>query len=594
MDSCSLPEILCVLARLVPLLVNYQTPEDLASPRQLRDGEEYDFIIAGAGPAGCVLANRLSEMKEWKVLLLESGGEEPLVSAIPALTPMIWNSRIDWHYYTQPDPRLCGGKPCFFSTGRGLGGGSLHNNMIYNRGSSLVYDQWGRLGNHGWGYKDVLPYFKKWENNLDYPINNDEKFHGVGGPQSVKRFPYIDKNVYPLYEAFQELGYPSIDINAHFKPGTMILQFFQKNGKRQSSNKAYLKPIRRNRPNLKIVTNVRVTKVIINPKTKMAEGVEYASENNRNLKGKIFARKEVIISCGAINSPQVLMLSGIGPRSTLEPLGIKVIEDLKVGYNFLNHMLSGGLDFVLSNQQSTTESSDQIFADILNYAINHRGPLSGQGIFHVIGVINSGYTNKSDFPDITFNFGPSAGLLNTEASNSLTIPLSYYTRYTPAIINLAPKYVGLISINSSDPFTLPQIYPWYKSHEDNEIFIRGYKFLVNRLSKTKALKDLNISVDITPKELCKNYELFSDKYFNCLAVNYTDFTNHFSGSCKMGPKGDNTAVVSPELKVHNIKNLRVVDTSVTPTLMSGHTNALALMIGEKGADLIQQDWLSKV
>ncbi|XP_069685881.1 glucose dehydrogenase [FAD, quinone]-like [Periplaneta americana] len=588
--NCQLSKMLCALAKIVSLLINYQTPEDLASPQQLKDGDEYDFIIVGAGPAGCVLANRLSEIADWEILLIEAGGEEPGISKVPSLMAHTWNSRLNWHYESEPHPSICNGEPCFFSTGKGLGGGSVHNDMIYYRGLWDFYDRWEATGAEGWGYNDVLQYYKKFENNLDSPYNQDKEFHSTGGPQAVSRLPYTDKNVRPLIEAFKELGYPERDLNGRNQTGVMEIQYFQKNGVRQSSGTSYLHPIRNKRPNLTIVTNVRVTQIIINS-DKRAEGVRFVGEKDRSISGKLRARKEVILSAGAINSPQILMLSGIGPRKTLESLRIKVVEDLKVGYNFQNHMGSSGISIKLSEQQKTTKSDVGVFTDILQYSVSHNGPLSGQGTSQVLAVINS-LNNTNETPDIAVFFGAEETLLNEKYSSDALSPLCYYDRAVILIENLKPKFIGRIDINTTDPFAQPLIYPWKSAGEDNnDVFISGYK-VIEKLFNTKALKQLNITIDPKPRELCRHLEFLSDSYYECLVVQYGDFFNHFSGSCKMGSKDDDSAVVDPRLKVRNVHGLRVVDCSIIPILGTGNTNAVTLMIGEKGADLIKQDWLT--
>ncbi|PSN36226.1 hypothetical protein C0J52_22805, partial [Blattella germanica] len=209
------------------------------------------------------------------------------------------------------------------------------------------------IGNAGWGSEEILSYFKKWENNQDFNIYKNKKYHSTEGLQSVGRFPYVDENAETLLKAFNASGYRNTDFNGANPTGYSLMQYFQKDGERQSSSRAFISPIRKTRSNLKIVTNVRVTKIIINAKSKEAEGIEYVWENNRNQKGKLFARKEVILSTGPMSSPQLLMLSGIGPKEVLEKYQIKVIENLQVGGNLQNHIQSGSIDLVLNSRKTT-------------------------------------------------------------------------------------------------------------------------------------------------------------------------------------------------------------------------------------------------
>ncbi|KAJ9588982.1 hypothetical protein L9F63_017717 [Diploptera punctata] len=397
--ACPMSAALCTILSLLPYNFEYQTPADLASPKQLHDGDVYDFIIVGAGPAGSVLANRLSEIPSWKVLLLESGGEESKLGEIPAFQPFLSQTRFTWNYTTVPDDRICAGAPCLWVTGRGLGGGSLHNNMIYNRGNSHTFDEWEQMGNAGWGYEEMLYYFKKSENNQDPLIARNKIYHSTKGPQTVSQFPYVDKNVKKIIETFHQLGYPDADINGVNQTGVCLMQHLQKDGGRQSSAKSFLYPIREKRNNLKIVTNVRVTKVIINPQTKEAEGVEYTWENKRHVKGKVYARKEVIISTGPMATPQLLMLSGVGPNKTLVPLGIDVIQNLPVGQNYQNHIQSGSLNFTLNDTNIMMPNDEETLRDFLDYFTKRRGPLASEGFFDVSAFISSRYTDSS-YPDV--------------------------------------------------------------------------------------------------------------------------------------------------------------------------------------------------
>jgi Choline dehydrogenase and related flavoproteins len=451
-------------------------------------------------------------------------------------------------------------------------------------------------GNVGWAFKDVLPYFKKWENNSDPDIAQDTEYHSVGGPQNVGRYPYHDKNTQPLLDAFQELGYQQVDFNGRNQTGVMHAQFFQNDGARQSSNQAYLSLIRNKRPNLTVITNIRVTKVIINSVNKQAKGVEYAWEHQQYIKGKVYAKKEVIISCGAINSPQLLMLSGIGPKRTLESLHIPVLQDLKVGYNFQTSIKSGGLDLILPDPQKTMPSDECVLEEVLEYYENHRGPLSAEGSYQVTAYIHSRYSSPLvDFPDLQLGFLPKMKfqhLTKPGQEDPAIIPLSYYNRISVQPYDVRPNSHGYITINTSDPFSPPLIYPnFFSDEQDLNVLIDGYNFIANKLSRTKALNNKGIYLDTTSIPECKHFYFGTDSYWNCLSRIYKETSQRYSGSCKMGPCSDPSAVVDPHLKVHGFKNLRVVDASVIPIYVNANTYAVTLTIAEKGASLIRDDWM---
>ncbi|KDR14278.1 Glucose dehydrogenase [acceptor], partial [Zootermopsis nevadensis] len=539
---------------------------------------------------------RLSEVTDWKVLLLEAGGEEPDLADVPAFQPFTTNSHLNWYYESVPDSRFCGGKSCAFTTGKGLGGSSLHNEMMYSRGNRRIFDMWEKMGNSGWAFKDVLPHFKKWENNSDPSIAQDTEYHNIGGPQNVGWFPYQDRNVQPLLEAFQEVGYQEVDFNGRNQTGVMRAQFFQKNGARQSSNHAYIKPVRNVRSNLKVITNVRVTKVLINPVTKLTKGVEYVWEHNKDRKGKVFANKEVIISCGAINSPQLLMLSGIGPKRTLRSLGIRVMQDLNVGYNFQTSIKSGGIDLILPDSQAMMPSDEDVLQGILEYYKNRQGPLSAEGSYQVTAYIPSRYASPfEDLPDLQFGLLPKITFLDATKPDQEwphIIPYSYYNRISVQPYDVRPNSYGYITINTTDPFSPPLIYPnFFSAEEDLNVLIDGYNFIAKKLSKTKALNNLGIFLDTTPVPECAHFYFGTDSYWNCLSRIYNETSQRYGGSCKMGPSSDRSAVVDPHLKVHGFKNLRVVDASIMPIYVNANTYAVTLMIAEKGASMIKDDWL---
>lgn len=438
-------------------------------------------------------------------------------------------------------------------------------------------------GNVGWSYEEVLPYFKKSENNIDPDIANNTKYHSVGGYLSVGRFPYEERNAKTIYEAFKEIGYDGIDFNTETHSGVMSVQATQENGERRSTNRAFLEPIRNTRRNLKVVTGVRVTKVLIHAENKTAYGVQYAFEGNRNATGKVFAKKEVIISAGTINSPQLLMLSGIGPKESLAPLGIPIIKDLKVGQNLQDHFTAPGVFFSLNEDARVMPSNEDILIDSLRYSFSRRdSPWASIAACKTVAKINSRYANKLiDNPDIQFIF-------TTKSSHDeMIMPFCYYDQIIVNPLILRPKSRGYLTINTTDPFSQPLIYPnYFKEPEDIDVILESYKVAVE-LGKTKALTDAGFKVNASFLPRREDFLSGTSPLWGPEAV-YT--LHHQSGTCKMGPKKDAAAIVDPQLKVHGVEGLRVADASIMPYITSGNTNAPCIMIGEKVSDIIKQAW----
>jgi choline dehydrogenase-like flavoprotein len=517
----------------------------------------------------------------WRILLLEAGGEETQIDGVPAYKTYSQSDRspILWPHWTQPEPRTCGGTPCFWPGGKVLGGTSTINTLIYARGFKKDYDNWYSLGNYGWNWEAVLRYFKKSENNLDPVYSQDTRYHSTGGYLGIQTFPYRDRNTYTVLDAYKELGYNNTDYNGPQPTGIFLMQGTVRNGVRQSTNTAFLNPIR-HRKNLHIITGVRVTKLIIDGYRRV-KGVEYVPDADRARKGKVFADKEVILSAGALSSPQILMLSGIGPKETLNNLGIKVVKDSKVGYNLMNHPTSVGVTVTLSRSSTVPRSKEEWLEDIKKYVKTRDGPLSATGVSQLSGYIPSSLATE-DYPDIKFGFSFSD--VNTQGDN---IPRSYYTKITVGPYYVRPKSRGFFTINSTNPFDLPLVYPNLLANpQDRKPLIEGHIFAL-KLARTKAFEKSGFVLDTTRIQGCEGEAFGTREYFSCALDQYVATAHHMAGTCKMGNRTDQDAVVDPELRVYGVKNLRVVDASIIPVIPSANTNAPSIMIGEMASDFIK-------
>lgn len=569
--------------------------------------DEYDFIVVGAGSAGAVIANRLSEMRNWTVLLLEAGGDETEISDVPSFVGYLQLSDMDWQYKTAPpssDNPYCLAMVhdrCNWPRGKVLGGSSVLNAMVYVRGNHRDYDQWAEAGNPGWRYKDVLPYFLKSEDNRN-PYLSRTEYHSSGGYLTVSEAPWRTPLAAAFIAAGQELGYENRDINGQHQNGFMLTQTTTRRGSRCSTAKAFLRPIRL-RSNIHVSMHSQVTKIIFDSPSMGGEpratGVVYLRDGKRRM---VTARKEVILSSGAIGSPHLLMVSGVGAADHLAEVGIKAVKNVRgVGQNLQDHVGLGGLTFIINEPITFKKSRFTTASVALDYIMNERGPLTSSGI-EGLAFVNTKYADPSGrFPDIQFHFAPSSVNSDSDQIRKITglRDAVYNTVYKPLInsetwtllpLLLRPKSSGWLRLKSKNPLVYPIIEPNYFAHPDDvRVLIEGIRIAFN-VSNTAEFRKYSSRPLLTPMPGCRKYELFSDEYWECALRHFTFTIYHPAGTCKMGPATDPAAVVDHRLRVHGVKGLRVVDASIMPNIISGNPNAPVIMIGEKGADMIKEDW----
>lgn len=521
----------------------------------------FDFIIVGAGSAGCVVANRLSACSENRVLLLEAGPADtsPWIHIPIGFYRTIFDPRLGWGYVGEPEP-TSGNRPSNWARGKVLGGSSSINGLLHVRGQREDFDSWLDLGNKGWGWKDVLPYFVRSEDNQ----RGASELRGVGGPLTVSDRWGTDELMDAIIAASGEIGIPpNDDFNGARQEGAGYYQLTTRKGRRISASKAFLAPARV-RPNLTVLTGAHVTRVVF--EGRVAVAVEY----RRN--GQLYqarAAREIVLSGGAVNSPQLLQLSGVGPADLLDEYGIRVVHALPgVGQNLQDHYnayIQCECKLPITWNVQSRQWTWKIGAAL--QFLRGTGPLT-------TGAARAGAFARTRpeiaRPDVQFHFLP----FTTDGKSAA---LDAFSGFSISVCQLRPESRGTISIRAADPTVKPRIRPNYLSEDaDAQALLVGMRMAL-QIATASALKPY-VSRIIRPAPHLEDEELLT----YARETGRTVF--HPCGTCKMG--NDPLAVVDAELRVRGVDRLRIADASIMPTLVSGNTNAASIMIGEKASDLI--------
>ena len=525
----------------------------------------WDYVIIGAGSAGCVLANRLSADGRNSVLLLEAGPPDryPWIHIPIGYAKTMFHPVYNWCFKTEPDPGM-NGREIYWPRGRTLGGSSAINGLIYIRGQREDYDGWAALGNSGWSYDDVLPFFRKLEHN----VRGESPWHGADGPLWASDIGAKHELIEALIGAGEELGIPeNDDFNGATQEGIGYYQLTTRHGLRCSTATAYLRPARA-RPNLRVDTEAHATRILFDGRK--ATGVVYRQAGREV---NVTARREVILSAGALQSPQLLQLSGIGPPALLQGFGIPVVHGLAgVGENLQDH-LQARVIFRCTKPITTNDILSSPWRKLamgLEFAVARRGPMA-------VGINQGGIFARTDpalaRPDVQFHVA-------TLSSDMAGSKVHEFSGFTMSVCQLQPESRGHVRLKSPDPLAAPAMQPNYLSTEkDRATLVAGIR-LARALAATRALSPY-VAGEYRPGPEATSGDALLE-----FAKNTAGTIFHPSGTCKMGPASDPLAVVDHDLAVHGLAGIRVVDCSIMPTLVSGNTNAPVVMIAEKIAERI--------
>ncbi|MBN8954512.1 MULTISPECIES: choline dehydrogenase [unclassified Rhizobium] len=535
--------------------------------------DEFDYLIVGAGSAGCVLASRLSEGGKYSVALLEAGGSELnfWVRMPIGYGKTFYHDHLNWKYMTEPEPGI-NNRQSYWPRGKVIGGSSSINAMVFIRGQAADFDGWKALGNAGWGYDDVLPVYRRMENNLA----GADEWRGRGGPLTVTN---IESVVHPLCKNYIAAGVEvglthNPDFNGRTQEGIGIYQITTRNGFRCSTATAYLNPAR-GRQNLKVIKEARVTRLLF--EGKRAVGAEYRQGGEIK---RLKARREVILSAGAVNSPQILQHSGVGDPDHLKRLGIEVVHAApQVGRNLQDHL---GFDHLYKSTKPTLNNVLRPwwgrFAVGLQYVLTRSGPLS-LSVNQGGGFIRS--NPERAHPNIQLYFSPVSYTRAQPGKRALLSP-DVFPGFLVGVSNCHPTSRGWLGIRSNDPFAAPEIHPNYLSTDTDVAELVEAAHFLRRLSKAAPLRE------IIKEEMKPGPDLVSDEELAADIRARSGSVFHPCGTCAMGPDPV-YSVVDARLRVHGLDGLRVIDASIFPRITSGNINAPTIMVAEKGADLVLAD-----
>nr|XP_034830804.1 glucose dehydrogenase [FAD, quinone]-like [Maniola hyperantus] len=579
-------------------------PDKICPDDTVLDLDTYDFIIVGGGSAGSVVANRLSEISHWNILLLEAGPEPPIESDIPYLDGTLHQSKYDWQYVTKSDGIRHQGLQngaVRWPRGKMLGGSSSINAMYYVRGQDHDFQTWYDEGNPSWSPENVNFYFKKAENFQDMKLNEDPdiyKTYGHDGPLVINTFNHTHcKLAQNIIDSWDYMGIKKVpDINAGKYQGyglCAISRATASNGQRQSTYRAYLNSVS-HRQNLKIVTNAFVTKILIDDNAR-AYGVEVDVNGKRK---RIFADMEIVLSAGSINTPQLLMLSGIGPAEHLFSKNIPCKIDLQgVGKNLQDHTY---VPIPIYGDEPGPENTAEQMFNVLKYLYDKTGHLAHESILN-LSAFFSRYKDMSypEFQSHVLVFQQNSSTARPYLNSFTDKVVDSFTRYHSnkalyivALHILHPYSRGSIYLNTSYPYDYPIIDAnYYGDDRDLQATVDGIQIVTNLLN-TPYFKSVNAFVPRINLPMCNKYEFLSDLYWKCYSVHMTQTVYHPVSTAKMGPDPKDS-VVNNFLKVHGVESLRVIDASIMPLETSGNTNAPTIMIGEMGSDMIKTEYLIK-
>ena len=531
--------------------------------------EQYDYVIVGAGTAGCGLANRLTACGKYTVCLLEAGPSDwnPMIHIPAGFMKTIANPSVNWLYQSEPCPGT-NGRTIPMPRGKVIGGSSSINGLIFSRGQKMDFDVWAQKGNRGWSYEDVLPYFCRYESHENSEDNN---LRGQSGEMTITDLKWRD----PLCEAFirgaESIGIPrNPDYNGAYQEGTSYVQRTSTGKLRMSAARAFLKPARKRR-NLRVITNAHATKILLDGKR--ATGVAYKRGGFSGRSDEVHASREVIISGGTINSPQLLQLSGIGPTNLLNNLGVEVLHNLPgVGENLRDHY-GARLTARAKNVDTINELAHgpKLVGEIIKYFLGRRsilelGPTLVYCFWHSDEMIRNA--------DLQISFTPASYDEGKQAK------LDREPGFSLAAWQQRPQSLGYVRARNKNPFEKPQIQPNYLSHEeDRRVLLAGIK-ISRRLMNTEALAPYFDYEGYPGAHVQKDDELLD------VARQRSTTLYHLMGTCRMATKTDPTAVVDDQLCIHGLQNIRVIDASIMPSMPSANLNAAVMMIAEKGADMI--------